>query len=106
MRLTIDTKHDSHEEIKHAIQILSHILEKKGYSTPSEASPEATANMMSMFDPPSSGTTQESSTPMTMFGNTEPRKEVPDTGPDFTSFLNLANQNKEEPKEDPKVEYF
>jgi hypothetical protein len=108
MRLTIDTKHDSHEDIKHAIQILSNILERQGQSISGtrEASPTETTNMMSMFDDHSSETNNEQPTsPLSMFSNTEPAKS--DTGPDFTSFLNLSNnQTEEKPTEEHKVEYF
>ena len=45
---------------------------------------------------------------MSMFNSAEEKKqEVPDTAPDFSSFLNLAN-GQEEKKEgdDVKVEFF
>ena len=113
MKLTIDTKHDSHAEIKHAIQILTHLLERQGVSTATKTNESVdTTNMMNMFgdndsssSTPTSSSSSEPVTPMSMFTNTEPVKEVPDTAPDFTSLLNLANK-KEEDKEEQKVEYF
>ena len=94
MRLTIDTKHDSHDEIKHAIQILNDLLERKGIpTTTQEASPEATTNMMNMFsDTPTEEETLQ--------------KEIPDTAPDFSSFLNLTNKQEEKKEEAPKVQFF
>jgi uncharacterized protein YccT (UPF0319 family) len=118
MRLTIDTKHDSPEEIKHAIQILTSLLEKRGTSVP--AKPDTanitgkpstidTANLMSMFNTSAEPQREEESASLGMSDSTvanTARKEVPDTAPDFTSFLNLANREKEEPKEEPKIEFF
>jgi hypothetical protein len=95
MRLTIDTKQDSHDEIKHAIEILNQVLTRKGHTyaptVSPEATPEATTDMMSMFS-----------------DNTPVPTETPtESAPDFTSFLNLTNEDtKEEPTEDAKVEYF
>lgn len=103
MKLTIDTKHDSHEEIKHAIEILNQVLTRKGgsfHATPTqEASPEATTNMMSMFaDDNVSDTATTESVAQT----------AEETAPDFSSFLNLASstEKKEENSKEPKVEYF
>lgn len=108
MKITIDTKQDSHEEIKHAIQILTNILQRQG----ARAAPTAdTSNMMSMFgDSPSTPTSPSTAetqptTPMSMFADPQPRKEVPDTPPDFSTFLNLA-QGQQVEKKEPKVEYF
>jgi hypothetical protein len=117
MRLTIDTKEDSHEEIKHAISILNNLLERKGVSSTSSNPQPVTdgpVNMMSMFgDSNSVNTSNETTTlaeenvmPMSMFANPEPKK-VLDRAPDFTSFLNLANRNdEEEKKEEARVEFF
>ena len=107
MKITVDTKVDTHEEIRHAIQILSNLLERKGYSSAApEVSPKATTNMMSMFgdSSPNTPSSEPTATPMSMFSNT-PTKQAPDTGPDLSSFLNLANQ-EEKKDEEPKVEYF
>lgn len=82
MRITIDTKEDTNEDIKKVLHILTNILERKEIST---NTPVDTTNMMNMFS------------------NTEQPKE--DKAPDFTSFLNLANK-KEEKKETPKIEFF
>lgn len=115
MRLTIDTKEDSHEEIKHAIQILTNLLEKKGFSTPlaPEASLGEQVNMMDMFNSsPSAQTafsqpaTEETAVPMSMFANPEPKKEAPDTPPDFSSFLSLTKEMEVKKKDTPRVELF
>ena len=123
MKVTIDTKEDSHDDIKKILYILTNILQQKGnqhvssnrnYSASSnlnnisdvnlnsvDASVDTT-NMMNMFENSSSNeTNQESSVPMTMFNSNE---SVPEKAPDFTSFLNLTN--KEEKKNNPKIEYF
>jgi len=46
---------------------------------------------------------------MSMFADTSaaPQKEIPNTAPDFTSFLNLTrNQRKDDEINQPKVEFF
>jgi len=105
MKITIDTKQDSHEEIKTVMRILNHALGSKntisGYSNPEPKSePANTGNLMSMF------------------ANTEPvekkveastaiPREIPDTAPDFSSFLNLTKTAQEKRDDDePKIELF
>ena len=97
MKITIDTKEDSHYEIRKVMGLLNDLLDKeqadprhRSFSEPQE-NDQDTTSMMSMFDSP----------------ETEKKQEVvPDTPPDFSSFLNLANKQKEEKEEDPKVEFF
>ena len=134
MKVTIDTKEDSHEDIKKILHILTNILQQKGQASSvnsfeinsintssatntnsaidSSASVDTT-NMMNMFGNSSNETKEESAVPMTMFGsesnNTNMSNEsifdsVSEKAPDFSAFLNVAN--KEEKKFDPKVEYF
>ena len=81
MKITIDTKEDSFEDIKKVLNILTSILERKDLSAP----PVDTTDLM------------------TMFSNSDQPKE--DKAPDFSSFLNLANK-KEEKKDIPKIEFF
>jgi hypothetical protein len=94
MKITVDTKEDSVEDIRKVMQILSHFSEQK------EAQHEQvnTAPMMSMFGEASPRSSHSTST-----------STQNDTPPDFSSFMNLANQvsnkNTEEQKE-PKIEFF
>lgn len=90
MKITIDTKEDSHEDIQKVLHILTNIIQNKESSTTQHNFPEPqpdTTNLMSMF------------------ANPEPQKEVPNTPPDFGAFLNLANK-EEEKKEDSGIELF
>ena len=108
MRITIDTKEDSHEDIKQILNILSNIIQNKGQTVISET--VDTTNMMSMFgdsNQEKNSTQEEPATPMSMFANPEPKKEVADTPPDFTSLLNLAKSNENQDEdEEPKVQLF
>ena len=98
MKLTIDTQVDTHEDIRKVLQILTSILEKKdpllsSYSD-SPTSPADTTNLMSMFSdssPAQKGTIETNGSP-----------------PDFSSFLNLAAQKKEnkESTDYSKIEYY
>ena len=63
MKVTIDTKEDSMDDIKKVVHLLTHILERKGESVNLESNtPVDTTNMMSMF----------SDEPV------EPKKDIPD----------------------------
>ncbi len=89
MKVTIDTKEDKIEDIHKVLQILTHILQNKTLSDPSNSSSTSTdtSNMMSMFGDDSN---------------------QPDKAPDFSSFLNLTKNVKPEEKREatPKIEYF
>jgi hypothetical protein len=95
MKITIDTKEDSHDDIQKVIEILKHFQN----NTPE---PTDTTNMMSMF-----GSEPETPVPTTQESTTQttatPQASI-GTPPDFTSFLNIAN--KEEPKEDKGIQFF
>lgn len=98
MKITIDTKEDSHEDIQKVMHILKHIVEKKdgdiisNYPITENKEPADTTNMMSMFaDQPKAE---------------EKTERGEGTAPDFSSFLNLANKSEEEKKEEPKVQFF
>ncbi len=87
MKVTIDTKEDTHEDIKKVLHLLTEILERKGsQSTSSTSSPVNTAPLMSMFDAPAE--TQQT-----------------EKAPDFSSFLNLA-KTPEKKESLPRVEIF
>ena len=105
MKLTIDTKHDTHDDIRKVLHILTHILESKSNITPKTTletsnNPEPvkeinSSNMMSMFADPSS-------TP-----STETKEQSSDVAPNFNSFLNLVDKDKnEEDKPKQKIEFF
>lgn len=99
MKITIDTKQDSHEDIMKVMQILHHIVQKgpgdhiqRGFSEPA-SEPVDSSNMMSMFANPSGSSTSST-----------PTASSSETAPNFGSFLNLTN--KEEEKKEAKVEFF
>ncbi len=78
MKITIDTQHDTHEDIQKVLKILSSVVEKK-------EEPVNTAPMMDMFN--------------------EPPKE--EKAPDFSSFLNLTNNKEEDEKpRDPEISFY
>ena len=97
MKIEIDTKHDSHEEIKKVISMLQHLVGDSQYpSSTSETKPT------NIFDDPDSFGGSSISEPQTpsetpptanlfgMFGSTETPKE--------------SEETKEEPKDDiPEV---
>ena len=100
MKITIDTQHDTHEDIKKVLHILSNILEKKDFIVPSSTYQENIS------------TTNNETSPtgfMNMFGDssTEEKKEIPDTAPDFSSFLDIANKKEDDQKEEkPRLQFF
>ena len=88
MKLTVDTKEDSFEDIRKILQILTSILDKKDSTLPSTATD--TTDLMGMFSDDQKGTIETKGTP-----------------PDFSSFLNLGSQKKENKDDDEaKVEYY
>jgi hypothetical protein len=98
MKVTIDTKEDSHADIKKVLAILSHMINQKEESSISNFNNDTvkekknvdTTNMMSMF-----GSTKESV------------KEVADTPPDFSSLMDLTNVSNEKKDDDKaKIEFF
>lgn len=96
MRITIDTQHDTYEDIHKVLSILTNIIEKKNSSwnglsnnSPDNPNNPDTANLMNMFDSGSGS------------------KNVADTPPDFSKFLNLVEKKEEVKKEDaPRIEFF
>lgn len=90
MKLSIDTKEDSFEDIRKILQILTSILEKKDDSDSPSAAATDTTDLMSMFDG-QKGTVETKGSP-----------------PDFSSFLNLSSQKKDDDKDSDKagIEYY
>jgi hypothetical protein len=86
MKVTIDTKEDSHEDIQKVLHILTNMLHKKE----NVAEPVDTTNMMTMFKSPEK-----------KVEDVAPSQE---TAPNFNSFLNLVS--KKEEKKEPIVELF
>jgi hypothetical protein len=95
MKLTIDTKHDTHEDIRKVLHILTHILENKNSGLNSDSNLEL-----------NSATSESADTGnlMSMFANPGEKKPETDTPPDFSSFMNLVNK-KEDDKEE-KIQFF
>ena len=101
MKVTVDTKEDSYEDIHKVYQILANILQRKGnnvsnlstlHETDTET-PVDTTNLMNMFD--SSGASSPSS-----------EKSVPDTAPNFNSFLNLTKDSGTKKEDRAEIEYY
>lgn len=92
MKLTIDTQQDSYEDIKKVLHILTSIIQQKE------------GNLQSNY----SGTqsTTDTTTLMSMFDDTASSKSVPDTPPNFSSFLNLTKRPEEIKKERPEIEFY
>lgn len=97
MKITIDTKEDTHEDIKKVIYLLHNLIGSSSggdiYSNSGSASPPVdTTNVMSMFgDAPA------------------PNTGASNSAPNFNSFLNLVEQKKEASKkylDEPKVELY
>ncbi|MBU0457399.1 MAG: hypothetical protein ABH824_03735 [Nanoarchaeota archaeon] len=86
MRITIDTKEDSYEDIRKVLHLLTNVLERKGEPIEIQTNKPAeivdTTNIMSMFSDPA----------------TKSGDNLPDRAPDFSALLNLNNKNKEEDK--------
>jgi len=100
MKVTIDTKEDSYEDMKKVLQILTHILQNKdsSYAPSTSTSSSDTTNMMNMFG-------DDDSSPSTSQDN--------DRAPNFNSFLNLTKNSplstsstQQKRDENPKIEFF
>jgi hypothetical protein len=93
MKITIDTKTDSHADIQKVIQILSHLNNQE--------------NITNNYQPESQETTGSSNTGfMNMFGDTS-KEDKPDATLDFSNILNSTQKEEEEKKEiKPKLQFF
>jgi hypothetical protein len=88
MKVTIDTKEDSFEDIKKVLQVLNHVIENK------ENVPEPVTNE------------QANEGFMNMFGEQPKETPIEDKAPNFDSFMNLVEKKEEEEKEEPKLQFF
>jgi hypothetical protein len=83
MKITIDTKEDSHEEIKRAIQLLSHLVGESVVPNSSNvfesSDSSVSGGMMGMFDSGDASTASNEDAPSlnAVFGSSE-KKEVKD----------------------------
>ena len=93
MKVTIDTQHDSYDDIQKVYSILAGILQRKQNNISSNDERPAenvdTSNLMSMFD--TSSSTAD--------------KNISDKAPDFSSFLNLTKP-VEKKEEQAEIEYY
>ena len=104
MKVTIDTKEDSYDDLKKVLHLIADILQKKGEtgmgnvsgfsSSQQTTSTTDTSNLMSLFDDPISAT-----------GTSAGQSMGKDIAPDFSSFLNLAKL-PEKKEAMPRVEIF
>src|SRR3989338_2999123 len=96
MKVTIDTKEDSVEDIKKVLHVLHDVLEKKGGAVLNEGTPVDTTTLMGMFGDSSAS----------------PQTPTADTAPDFGSFIRLTETKKQllprssASNEEPQVEYY
>ena len=95
MKITIDTKEDSQEDIRKVIQILTHIAGNQSTILTNSNTPSSNPeSVMDMF----------SDAPVSTLRMPERDQGTP---PGFSSFLSLTAQHKEEKKENiPKIEFF
>ncbi len=108
MKVTIDTKEDTQEDIRRVLHILTDILHRKGTlqrESLSEGQTDTT-NLMSMFNaPPGDPLHAEGA------GNSGTAPSDAGTAPDFSSFLNLAGRKEEikagrDNSDNPEVEFY
>ena len=93
MKISIDTQTDTFEDIKKVMHILSGIIERKEMGI-------ASSNYASENKP------TDTTTLMSMFSDAPAAPPVPDTPPDFSSFLNLTKKQEERKTGLPRVEVF
>jgi len=85
MKISIDTKHDSHEDIRKVISILQHLLGDQNYAqTPTQSKdlPDASPGMFDMFnDAPITPTT-----PAPLKDYKEPNEDEEDDNPGVITY--------------------
>jgi hypothetical protein len=122
MKITIDTKEDSHEDIKKVLNLLHHLTKNKEVeiiNNEQATNADSNSGFMNMF---SDNTIEEKkgvervantdimnmfSEPINDAESIEQKKEISETegsAPDFSSFTNLVD--KKEDKEEDKIKFF
>ncbi|HLD01076.1 MAG TPA: hypothetical protein VJC39_04990 [Candidatus Nanoarchaeia archaeon] len=96
MKVTIDTKEDSQEDIRKVFHLLKEILNNTKPETFKSTLSESTdsAALMKLFS-------NENTSSLGLTSQVNPSetiREVPDTPPNFSSFINLTRENKVEYK--------
>lgn len=85
MKITIDTKEDSHEDIRKVIRLLSHMIGESSSvlsDNPSEPTPAATGAFSNLFSDDTPGPeTEETSAP-----ESQPEEEKQDDSPEVTPY--------------------
>jgi hypothetical protein len=99
MKITIDTKEDSHEDIQKVMQILRHVVQnnnsKEIVAPIQSVEPVDTTNMMNMFEAEVNKQMESDQKQIN-----EPIMQEQESAPDFTSLLKLSEEKKEENNED------
>ena len=98
MKLTIDTQVDTHEDIKKVLFILTNILEKN-----SSLSNNSFGSGFGNSSNPAQAA--DTSALMSMFGDSSAPAKDPNAPPELTAFFNAISE-KEQKKDEPKIEYF
>ena len=105
MKITIDTKHDTHDDIRKVLHILTHILENKETGLSSSYAQESNATLETSSS--SASEPADSSNLMSMFANPGENQENSETPPDFSNFMNLVDKKDDDgEKKEPKLEFF
>ncbi len=93
MKLTIDTKEDSFEDIKKVVHLLTEILQRKessGSSVFDAPADAGTAGLMSLFNEPEQAMQSQASSPSASSTSNEPP---------FNSVMGLFNKTEEKKEE-------
>ena len=102
MIISVDTKHDSHDDIKKVIAMLRHYVGEQGIVTnaPSQTTPEA--SIANLFDMPMAAPSSDSLTPSIQPLSEAPKKSDADLFSDLFSAEDLPEA--EEPKPEARQE--
>ncbi len=124
MQITIDSKHDSQEEIHKAIELLHLLAKNQRNNTDSTSNYANTSSSLTISQNTEESNQKAASAFTSMFGATDiskptttnqttasaEQKPIRDNGtaPDFNSYLDLLTKNNQEEKksEEPKVILF